>query len=79
MFSKDRENNKGCISAKEKVCRWEKEIEDSVNLEENIDFFDEFRMSNVESYSPMVSPSYSCETLSKKAKKTPQMVEMLEK
>nr|POE55920.1 hypothetical protein CFP56_76253 [Quercus suber] len=32
-----------------------------------------------ESYSPMVSPSYSCETPSKKAKKTPQMVEMLEK
>ena len=27
----------------------------------------------------MVSPSYSCETSSKKAKKTPQMVEMLEK
>ena len=79
MFSKDRENNKGCISAKEKVCRWEKEREDNVNLEENIDFFDEFRMSNVESYSPMVSPSYSCETSSKKAKKAPQMIEMLEK
>ena len=26
----------------------------------------------------MVSPSYSCETSSKKAKKTPQMVGMLE-
>ena len=48
-------------------------------MEENIDCFDEFSMPNVESYSPMVSPSYSCETLSEKAKKTPQIVEMLEK
>nr|POF26707.1 hypothetical protein CFP56_60857 [Quercus suber] len=36
-------------------------------------------MPNVESYSLMVSPSYLCETSSKKAKKTPQMIEMLEK
>ena len=75
MFSKDRANGEGCISAKEKVHRWEKEREDSVNLEENINCFDEFSMPNVESYSPMVSPSYSCETSSKKAKKTPKMLE----
>ena len=79
MFSKDRANGEGSISAKEIVRRWENDIEDSVNLEENIDCFDEFSMPNVESYSPMVSPSYSCETSSKKVKKTPQMVEMLEK
>ncbi|KAL4606455.1 hypothetical protein ACB092_09G104300 [Castanea dentata] len=79
LFSNDRANGEGCISAKEKVRRWEKKREDSVNLEENIDCFDEFSMPNVESYSPMVSHSYSCETSSKKAKKTPQMVEMLEK
>ena len=79
MFSKDRANGEGSISAKEKVRRWEKDREDSINLEENIDGFDEFSMPNVESYSPMVSPSYSCETSSKKAKRTPQMVEMLEK
>ena len=79
MFSKDRANGEGSISAKEKVRRWEKDIEDSVNLEENIDCFDEFSMSNVESYSPMVSPSYSCKTSSNEAKKTPKMVEMLEK
>ena len=48
-------------------------------MEENIDCFNEFSMPNVESYSSMVSPSYLCETSSKKAKKTPQMVEMLEK
>ena len=57
MFSKDRTKGKGCISAKEKVRRWEKETKDSINLEENIDCFDEFRMPNVESYSLMVSPS----------------------
>ena len=57
----------------------EKEREDSINLEENIDCFDEFSMPNVESYFPMVSPSYSCEISSKKVKKTPQMVKMLEK
>nr|POF14717.1 hypothetical protein CFP56_34201 [Quercus suber] len=72
-------NGEGCISAKEKVRRWENEREDSVNLKENIDCFDEFSMPNVESYSLMVSPSYLCETSSKKAKKTPQMIEMLEK
>ena len=48
-------------------------------MEENIDCFDEFSMPNVESYSPIVSSPYSSETSSKKAKKTPQMVEMLEK
>ena len=79
MFFKDRANGEGCISAKKKVRRWEKEREDSVNLEENADCFDEFSMPNVDSYSPMVSPSYSCETSSNKEKKTPQMVEMLEK
>ena len=36
-------------------------------------------MPNVESYSPMVSPSYSCDTSSKKAKKPAQMVKILEK
>ena len=75
LFSKDRANGEGCISAKEKVHRWEKEREDSVNLEENINCFDEFSIPNVESYSPMVSPSYSRETSSKKAKKTPKMLE----
>ena len=65
------------LSAKEKVRRWEKEREDSVNLEENIDCFDEFSMPNVKSYSPMVLPSYSCETSSKKTNKLAQMVEML--
>ncbi|XP_030951976.1 uncharacterized protein LOC115975362 isoform X2 [Quercus lobata] len=79
LFSKDRANGEGSISAKEKVRRWEKDREDSVNLEENIDCFGEFSMPNVDSYSPRVSPSYSCETSSKKAKKTPEMVEMLEK
>ena len=67
------------VVCKEKVRRWEKEREDSVNLEENIDCFDEFSIPNIESYFPMVSPSYLCETSSKKANKTPQMVEMLEK
>ena len=75
MFSKDRANGEGSMSAKEKVRRWEKDKEDSINLEENIDCFDEFSMPNVESYSPMVSPSYSRETSSKKAKKTPKMLE----
>lgn len=79
LFSKDRTNDEGFISAKEKVRRQENEREGSVNLEENIDCFDEFSMPNVESYSPIVSSSYSCKTSSKKAKKTPQMVEMLEK
>nr|XP_023881502.1 uncharacterized protein LOC111993902 [Quercus suber] len=79
LFSNDRTNGEGCISAKEKVRRWEKEREDSVNLEENIDCFYEFSMPNIESYSPMVSSSYSCETSSKKVKRTSQMVEMLEK
>ena len=79
MFFKDRANGEGCISAKEKVRWWENERGDSVNLEENIIFFNKFSMLNVESYSPMVSLSYSCETSFKKAKKTPQMVEMLEK
>ena len=79
MFSKDRANGESSMSEKEKVRRWEKEREDSVNLEENIDCFDEFSMPNVESYSPMVSHSYSCETSSEKAKKTPQIFEMLEK
>nr|POE60056.1 hypothetical protein CFP56_45376 [Quercus suber] len=79
LFSKDRANGEGSISAKEKVRRWEKDTEDSINLEEIIDCFDEFSMPNVELYSPMVSPSYSCETSSKKAKETSQMVEMLEK
>ena len=69
MFSKDRANGEGSISAKEKVRRWENDIEDSVNLEENIDCFDEFSIPNVESYSPMVSPSYSCETSSKRQRK----------
>ena len=55
-----------------------KKRENSINLEENIDCFDEFSMPNVESYSLMVSPSYSCEISSNKAKKTLQMVEMLE-
>ena len=36
-------------------------------------------MPNVESYSSIVSPSYSCDTSSKKAKKLAQMVEILEK
>ena len=36
-------------------------------------------MPNVESYSSIVSPSYSYDTSSKKAKKLAQMVEMLEK
>ena len=71
LFSKDRANGEGCINAKEKVCWWEKERDDSVNLEENSNCFDEFSMPNVESYSPMVSLSYSCETSFKKAKKTP--------
>ncbi|KAL0005297.1 hypothetical protein SO802_012858 [Lithocarpus litseifolius] len=79
LFSEDRANGEGSKGAKEKVRRWEKVRDDSVYLEENFDCFDEFSMPNVESYSPMVSPSYSCETSSKKAKKTPQMVEMLEK
>ncbi|KAL4632963.1 hypothetical protein ACB092_04G087800 [Castanea dentata] len=79
LFSNDRANGEGSISAKEKVRRWEKEREDSINLEEIFDCFDEFSMPNVESYSPMVSSSYSCETSFKKAKKTPHMVEMLEK
>jgi len=48
-------------------------------LEENVDDFDEFSILNVESYSPMVLPSYSCETSSKKTNKLAQMVEMLEK
>ena len=79
MFFKDRANGESSMSEKEKVRWWEKEREDSVNLEENTDCFDEFSMPNVDSYSPMVSPSYSCEISSKKEKKTPQMVEMLEK
>ena len=36
-------------------------------------------MPNVESYFSIVSPSYSRDTSSKKAKKLAQMVEMLEK
>ncbi|KAK7858374.1 dead-box atp-dependent rna helicase 20 [Quercus suber] len=59
LFFKDKANGEGSISAKEKVRRWENDREDSVNLEENIDCFDEFSMPNLESYSPMVSPSYS--------------------
>ena len=36
-------------------------------------------MPNVESYSPMVSPSYSYDISSNKAKKPAQMVKILEK
>lgn len=79
MFSNDWANDESCINAKEKVCRWEKEREDSINLEENIDGFDGFSMPNDESYSPMISHFDSCETSSKRAKIPSQMVEMLEK
>ena len=48
-------------------------------MEENVDGFNEFCMSNVESYFLIDSHSYSCETSSKKTKKPVQMVEILEK
>ena len=79
LFSKDMANGEGCIGSKEKAHWWEQEKEDSVNLEENVDGFNEFCMSNVESYFLIDSHSYSCETSSKKTKKPVQMVEILEK
>lgn len=72
-------NGEGCIGSKEKAHWWEQEQEDSVNLEEDVDGFSEFCMSNVESYFLIDSHSYSCETSSKKTKKLVQMVEILEK
>jgi len=79
LFSKDMANGEGCIGSKEKAHRWEQKKEDSVNLEENVDGFNEFSMPNVGSYFLMDSHSYSCETSSKKTKKPVQMVEMFEK
>nr|POF18444.1 hypothetical protein CFP56_42372 [Quercus suber] len=52
-------NGEGCIGSKEKSHRWEQEKEDSINLEENVDGFNEFSMTNVESYFLMDSYSYS--------------------
>ena len=42
LFSKNKANGEGSISAKKKVCQWEREREDSINLEENVDGFNEF-------------------------------------
>lgn len=62
LYAKDRANDEGSISANEKFHQWKKEIEDSVNLKENVDGFDEYNMSNEELYSPIIFHSYSCET-----------------
>ena len=42
LFSKNRANGESSISAKKKVRHWEREREDSINLEENVDGFNEF-------------------------------------